>query len=242
MPKYPAQIDNSQSLPTAVDNLTPVQGSIFNKLRDAVLAVESELGVKPSGSYTTVRARIDNLENIIGNLQIIELHKDLGGTLEEPLVISIQGKPISTVAPTYGQALIWNGIAWTPTTGTINNADIIDASYFINWDTTSTIIHTVLDSGHTPGVYLITSSIIVTTEADTGTLSRTIDWVAPTYGADSNSLGSIVATVTGTQLQNSLTVVSDGTAAITVTYEATSITGTPVIDLYSTAMLQGPIS
>ncbi len=79
MPKYPAQIDNSQSLPTAIDNLKPVQGSIFNKLRDAVLAVESELGVKPSGSYTTVRSRLDILESVIGNLLVIELHKDLGG-------------------------------------------------------------------------------------------------------------------------------------------------------------------
>jgi hypothetical protein len=117
MPKYPAQIDNSQSLPTAVDNLTPVQGSIFNKLRDAVIAVESELGVKPSGSYTTVRARLDTLEGIIGNLQIIELHKDLGGTLENPLVIGIQGRPVSTVVPQFGEVLVWDGISWTPTLG-----------------------------------------------------------------------------------------------------------------------------
>jgi hypothetical protein len=116
MPKYPAQIDNSQSLPTAIDNLTPVQGSIFNKLRDAVLAVESELGVKPSGSYTTVRSRLDTLEGIVGNLLIIELHKDLGGTLEEPLVIGLQGRPVSTVAPAFGQVLAWNGIAWIPST------------------------------------------------------------------------------------------------------------------------------
>lgn len=117
MPKYPAQIDNTQSLPTAVDNLTPVQGSIFNKLRDAVLAVESELGVKPSSSYTTVRSRLDTLESIVGNLQVIELHKDLGGTLEEPKVIGIQGRPVSSVTPSAGQVLAWNGIAWVPTTG-----------------------------------------------------------------------------------------------------------------------------
>lgn len=114
MPKYPAQIDNSQSLPTAVDNLTPVQGAIFNKLRDAVIAVESELGVKPSGTYTTVRARLDALEGVVGNLQIIELAKDLGGTLEEPKVIGFQGRPISTVPPHIGDVYAWNGIAWTP--------------------------------------------------------------------------------------------------------------------------------
>jgi hypothetical protein len=117
MPKYPAQIDNSQTLPTAIDNLTPVQGSIFNKLRDAVLAIESELGVKPSATYTTVKARIDALEGVVGNLQIIELDKDLGGTLEEPKVIGFQGRPVSTVPPQLGDVYVWNGLAWTPGAG-----------------------------------------------------------------------------------------------------------------------------
>lgn len=114
MLKYPAQIDTSQSLPIAIDNQTPVQGLIFNKLRDAVLSVESELGVKPSATYSTVKARIDNLENIIGNLKIIKLNMDLGGDLENPLVVGIQGRPISTVPPQQGDAYVWNGIAWAP--------------------------------------------------------------------------------------------------------------------------------
>jgi len=114
MPKYPAQIDTTLSLPTAVDNLTPVQGKIFNKLRDAVLSIESELGVKPSATYSTVKARIDALEGIVGNLQIIELDKDLGGSLEAPLVIGIQGRPVSTVPPQPGEVYVWDGIAWIP--------------------------------------------------------------------------------------------------------------------------------
>ena len=114
MPKYPAQIDNSQSLPTAVDNLTPVQGAIFNKLRDAVLSIETELGVKPSATYGTVRARLNALEGIVGNLKIIEIDKDLGGTLEQPKVIGFQGRPISTVPPQIGDVYIWNGISWSP--------------------------------------------------------------------------------------------------------------------------------
>jgi len=114
MLKYPAQIDTTQSLPTAIDNQTPVQGLIFNKLRDAVLSIESELGVKPSATYSTVKARIDALENIVGNLQIIELDTDLGGDLEHPLVIGFQGRPVSTVPPQQGDVYVWNGIAWTP--------------------------------------------------------------------------------------------------------------------------------
>jgi hypothetical protein len=114
MPKYPSQIDTSSSLPTVVDNLTPVQGSIFNKLRDTVIAVEQELGVKPSGSYSTVRGRFDALESIIGNLQVIELAGDLGGTLNVPKVIGIQGFPISDIEPEFNDVLTWNGIAWVP--------------------------------------------------------------------------------------------------------------------------------
>src|ERR1700690_888253 len=59
--KYPAQIDTTVNLPKAIDNLTPVQGKVFNDLRDAVIAIESELGVKPSSAYGTVRGRLDAL-------------------------------------------------------------------------------------------------------------------------------------------------------------------------------------
>jgi len=117
MPKYPAQIDTSQSLPTAIDNLTPVQGAIFNKLRDTVLAIENELGVNPSGSYGSVGARLAALENIVGNLEVIELEGDLGNTLETPFVVGIQGRPVSPSLPNFGDSLVWNGVVWEPKPG-----------------------------------------------------------------------------------------------------------------------------
>lgn len=41
---------------------------------------------------------------------------DLSGTYPNPLVDGLQGNPVSAVAPTPGQLLIWNGATWAPTT------------------------------------------------------------------------------------------------------------------------------
>ena len=111
--KYPAAIDNNQTLTPIADG-RPATGGSVEQLRQAIIAIEEELGVKPSGVYATVRARLDSLENIVGNLRIIELDQDLGGSLEDPRVIGIHGRPISDVPPGLGQVYIWNGIAWVP--------------------------------------------------------------------------------------------------------------------------------
>lgn len=63
---YPNAIDSSTQLPITVDNITPVRGEVVNRQRDAIIAIESELGIEPSGTYATVRARLDALEALIG--------------------------------------------------------------------------------------------------------------------------------------------------------------------------------
>ncbi len=117
MSKFPAQIDNDISLPRVTDNFSAASGSFINKLRTAIIAIEEELGVKPSNIYSTVRARIDLLENTLNSLEIISLAGDLGGSLENPLVIGFQGYPVSDVAPELNQFLVWNALAWVPNDG-----------------------------------------------------------------------------------------------------------------------------
>lgn len=78
MPTYPAQIDNSTTLPPVIDNFSAVTGSTYNKLREAVIAIEQELGIKPSGVYSTVKARLDALESIVGISGVLPTIK--GGT------------------------------------------------------------------------------------------------------------------------------------------------------------------
>lgn len=61
MSNYPYALDDSLTLPITTDNVTPVKAEVVNNLRSAILAIESELGIDPSGTYGTVRARLDAL-------------------------------------------------------------------------------------------------------------------------------------------------------------------------------------
>lgn len=113
MVTYPAQIDNSISIPISLDNNTLVKASVTNTLRDAILAIESELGVKPGGT-STVKAKLLAIESTITNLQSISLSGDLGGTASTPLVKGLQGRLISNQIPELNQVLTWNGLSWVP--------------------------------------------------------------------------------------------------------------------------------
>lgn len=65
MTNYPDSQDNSITLPGVSGD---GDGYIAtNALRDAVFAIETELGITPSGIYSDVRVRFDVLESRIGN-------------------------------------------------------------------------------------------------------------------------------------------------------------------------------
>lgn len=66
--KYPEQIDDAATLPAAVDLVTPVNAEVYNRARDAILAVEVELGTDPSRVFGTVRDRLDNFDARISAL------------------------------------------------------------------------------------------------------------------------------------------------------------------------------
>lgn len=112
--QYPSKIDDNTSLPNAIDNSTPVAASVVNRLKEAILAIQNELGTKPSGVVSNVKSRFSNIESSINNLNIIKLDKDLGGTLNNPKVIGLQGTPISSADPSSGQVLGFNGLVWGP--------------------------------------------------------------------------------------------------------------------------------
>lgn len=133
MTKYPAQIDTSVTLPSAVDNFTPVAGATVNRLRDAVLAIEAELGVKPSGVYGTVKGRLDTIENALSvKGGIISLAQDLGGTYPLPFVVGLQGRALSSTAPTVGQFIAWDGYTWKPSYG-VSSTYLTQANWYVDW-------------------------------------------------------------------------------------------------------------
>lgn len=118
---YPAALDTETTLPSVVDNATPVTGIVHNNLRAAVINIEYELGVKPSGQiYKTVRARLDALEGILARLNLnIQFGGDIEATELDPTiqhVIGINGNPIihNSEIPT-GSVLRWDGNYWNET-------------------------------------------------------------------------------------------------------------------------------
>ena len=118
---FPAQIDNSISLPLVIDKTTTYSAAVINRLQAAIIAIETELGVKPSGTYTTVRARLDAMQEEInsgggGGTGGVQIGQDIGGTNRAPLVVGIQGIPVSSSIPQVGQTLIFEGAGYVPST------------------------------------------------------------------------------------------------------------------------------
>lgn len=62
MTLFPNQIDGYASLPLVVDFISAVRAADVNRIRDAVVAIETELGINPSGTFGTVVDRLNSLD------------------------------------------------------------------------------------------------------------------------------------------------------------------------------------
>lgn len=102
---YPAKIDTVITLPTAVDNFTPIKSDAVNGLRDAILKIEQALGVNPGGIYGNVGARFVYLESLInsggggGGGSGITLGGDLSGTNTSQVVVGLFNHPLAPTLP-----------------------------------------------------------------------------------------------------------------------------------------------
>lgn len=66
--KYPNQLDDDTSLPKTVDLVTPVKAEVVNRLRDAIIATQAEIGTNPSSTFGNIKARLDDINGLISTL------------------------------------------------------------------------------------------------------------------------------------------------------------------------------
>ena len=110
---YPAQIDNTTTLPTVVDNATAVSASKINNLTGAIINIESALGVNPGAGYGTVANRLNVLEAVVAQLQAagggtgtsITFAGDLAGNSAHQIVVGLYGVPLPNTPPATGNVL-----------------------------------------------------------------------------------------------------------------------------------------
>lgn len=128
---YPRGIDTELQLPVTTGT-TKVDPDVVNRLRAAILAIEKELGIRPSSTYGTVRTRLDTLEASGGGSG--GGSTTFGGDLATVTaitqkVIGLQTKPIASTVPLLGQGLIYDGTNWSPR----NSFGVPSAATQANW-------------------------------------------------------------------------------------------------------------
>ena len=106
--KYPLGIDDSLSLPKVTDLVSPIVADDHNRLRDAIVAVETELGTNPSGTFGTVKDRLDAIQGVVldgyfGSTQIGEAED---GTYTDGLFTDfVPTTPIGTAIDRFNEVL-----------------------------------------------------------------------------------------------------------------------------------------
>jgi hypothetical protein len=152
-PRYPCDFDDprpaqdSLGLPVIQDLITPVIAEVANRTRESTLAIEFELGIQPSGTFTTVRDRLDNIESILCSLS----QGVVGGggytPVHEALTVTSIGQTNFTLSDSAwsnllllwvggikqeignytvsGTSLTWSGLTLIP-------GDVVEVLYFID--------------------------------------------------------------------------------------------------------------
>lgn len=170
--KYPNQIDTTTELPLATDLVTPVKAEVVNRLQDAIIAIETELGVQPSSTYGSVKNRLDIIEagggggggsGLPTKIRIfVDTPNQVGAVLGTPKLVAWNGisslitatnaiitgsnNLIEITLPTIIEVYDVNGqLTLAPTAGSVNGI-------IIEIIKNTTVVHTVSDFGAVWGV------------------------------------------------------------------------------------------
>jgi len=66
---YPDAIDGYSTLPLRRNLIDEIRAEDVNRLRDAIVKIEQELGLQPSGVFATVRARLDDVSDASASIE-----------------------------------------------------------------------------------------------------------------------------------------------------------------------------
>ena len=228
---YPSVIDSRTSLPLAIDNITNANANAVNLLRSAIIAIETELGTKPSGTYSTVKDRLDIIDSIISEIRTVTFAGDISGTDNSQTVIAING----SFVPPGGTLTIGNVLNVTGTSmlrySALNlaggdnyvigilpvaNQEVQTMSGDVSGTTTSATV-----------VSLTGSSNIITANCSTLSWPKTI--IAPTIKQVDNTISSATATSLTIQAQNATSTTSVGGNLILTSGTGTSTNGSVLI-------------
>jgi hypothetical protein len=110
MSVYPNAIDGYAQLPLVIDNSTPINAITVNSLRSAIINIENELGRTPSGSYDTVRARLDALETEIASIGTASNIAEINSRLD---ALEADVAALQAITTTKGDIPTHNGTAAT---------------------------------------------------------------------------------------------------------------------------------
>lgn len=119
---YPEGIDGYSQLPIAIDNKTDVDAKSVNRLRDAVVNIETELGILPSGDEATLSDRIKTIEERLKNVEV----SGSGISLDDLATIAETGSASDLVTGKISDARL-NTTAVTP--GSYTNTDLTVDEY-----------------------------------------------------------------------------------------------------------------
>ena len=215
--KYPDQIDSTNELPIAVDNQTFVRAESVNRLREAISKIENELGVKPSGTHGTVRARLDAMEAITGAIGGDTTLLSARLTDAEEAIDDLEAEVATLsgglfIPETYGA--IGNGIAddtaaWNACIAATSNGDVIVATSRAGYKITDEITVNksiiimgggkIVQSGTLKGGFLVTTSNVTIKDLWIYNARGGLDWNPV---GSSLARGIVLTTASGAKVLN----------------------------------------
>lgn len=116
--KYPLNLDDNTTIPAAIDQITQVKSESVNNLRAGIFTVQAEMGLKPSGIFSTIRARLDALDGMLqallaaSNIQggfALEVRHDGTQVIAAATILDIVGGQVNVPGPGIAQIVITGG-------------------------------------------------------------------------------------------------------------------------------------